>query len=133
MLGRPRAYKLGNGTLQLMMSIMNEEIKNKIISFAENSKKLVGLKLSVSESISRNKDNFDRHFTTFSNFSFVMTDVMIRTSGAKIMLMGTDFNYEIDTGALIKLTEESKDQYCFIEALSEKVFRRSVLSFTRPS
>lgn len=43
------------------------EVRNKIINFVENFSVNIGKVLYFKESICTHKDNFDRHFTTFSS------------------------------------------------------------------
>ncbi len=59
---------------------MNNEIQEHIILFAEKCKKMIGFNIKVNESISTNKDNFDRHFTTFSNeysYFFIVQNLIL--------------------------------------------------------
>lgn len=108
--------------------MLEKNIINQVIEFAEGSKKLIGKKLTLKEYISTNKDNFDRHFTTYSNFSFILINFGIRISGGKMMFGGEFFNYEISSYHLIEF-EEKEETYIFMEKLSENIYRRSELKF----
>ena len=99
------------------------------IDFVENGQSYRNKNLKVQQAISVNKDNFDRHFTCFSNFEFVLRNLMVRTSGAKMMLMGDHFNYEIDTNCIVKFEQVETHEYHLLEKLSENVFKRSILKF----
>ena len=107
----------------------NEELKNKLILFFDIIDKFIGKTIKIKQAISTNKDNFNRHFTTFVNFYFVLTHFLIRTSGAKMMFMGEVFKYEIDFDLIITFEEKENNEYLFIEKLSDNVYKRTVLNF----
>lgn len=109
---------------------MNQEIIDRIINFQINAQKYIGWNVEIKEYISTSQDNFDRHFTSFSSFSFELEDLRSRFSGNKMMISGKISHYEIHNDLLIKL-ENSKEEnvYIFLEKLSEKIYRKSILKF----
>lgn len=109
--------------------MQSEELKNQILSFAEISKSLIGKQIKIRQAISINKDNFDRHFTCFSNFKYVLTHFGISMSGQKMMFMGEEFNYEVDSRCIIELQENNNHEYVFLEKLSEEVYKRTIVTF----
>lgn len=109
--------------------MLSPEMINRIINFGETSERLIGKQIKIRQAISVNKDNFDRHFTCFTNFEFKLTHFGIRVSGQKMMFMGDKFNYEIDSRYLIEFQENNDDEYVFIEKLSEEVYKRTLLIF----
>ena len=110
------------------VNMQSEELKKRLQFFAENSTLWVGKTLDIHQFISTNADNFDRHFTTVTNFAYTLVHFGIRMSGAKMMFMGEVFSYEIDLGSITQFNE-SEQTYFFVEKLSETVYRKSVLSF----
>jgi len=109
--------------------MLSQEIINRIINFGESSERLIGKQIKIRQEISVNKDNFDRHFTCFTNFEFKLTHFGIRMSGQKMMFMGNEFNYEIDSRCLIEFQENNNDEYILIEKLSEEVYKKTFLNF----
>lgn len=110
------------------INMQSEELRKRLLFFAENSPLWVGQTLDIHQFISTNADNFDPHFTTSAKFQYTLTHFGIRMSGAKMMFMGEVFSYEIDLGSIIQFNE-SEQTYFFIEKLSRTVYRKSVLSF----
>ena len=108
--------------------MLTEEIKNKIIDFAEKRGNLIGKNISIRQSISVNKDNFDRHFTCFSHFEFELDYFGIRMSGQKMIFNGKEFGYEIDSRCLVEI-QKFDNEYVFLEKLSDNVYKRSILNF----
>jgi hypothetical protein len=102
--------------------------RKRLLNLIENSN-FIGKRILIRESISINKDNFDRHFTSFSNFEFVIKNTGIRLSGAKIYFMGTDSNYEVHFDLISEFLEIANNEYQLIEILSENVYRESNLKF----
>lgn len=103
-----------------------EQTKNTIKHFIETFNKNIGKTLYFKEAISTQKENFDRHFTSFSSTEFLLTNFTARISGARIMFDGEKLNYEISLDRVISL-EESECQFIFIEAYSEDVYRQTIL------
>ncbi len=108
---------------------LNEETKNKVISFIENFSRNIGKKLYFREAICTNKDNFDRHFTTFSSTEFILTNISARISGARLMFAGEKLAYEIGIDYIIQF-EERENEIEFLEAYSEKIYRQTILKIS---
>jgi len=102
--------------------------KKRILDFIENFK-FIDKTIKISEAISVNKDNFNRHFTSFSNFEFTVESVGVRFSGAKIYFSSQNLNYEIHFDLISEFTETEKNEYQIIEILSENVYRKTILVF----
>lgn len=83
-------------------------------------------RVSIVEEISFNDENFDRHFTTTSRFELLLISSTIRTSGAIMMLNGTDCCYELNTGNIYKINRED-NQIEIFERLAEKLVRKTKL------
>lgn len=105
---------------------MNAALKDKIIHFIENFQKHIGKTLLFKEAISVNKDNFDRHFTTFSSSEFILTNFAVRISGARIMFNGTKLSYEIGADFITQF-EDRGVEIEFLEIYSDKIYRRTIL------
>lgn len=110
------------------INMQSEELRKRLLFFAENSPQWVGQALDIHQFISTNADNFDPHFTTSAKFAYMLIHFGIRMSGAKMMFMGEVFSYEIDLGSITEFNK-SEQTYFFIEKLSGTVYRKSVLSF----
>ncbi len=80
----------------------------------------------IVEEISINDENFDRHFTTKSRFELLLISSRIRISGGIMMLDGTDYYYELNTGNIYKINRED-NQIEIFERLAEKVVRKTKL------
>jgi hypothetical protein len=102
--------------------------KRRLLDFMENFK-FLGRRIKINEAISRNKNNFDRHFTSFSNFEFIITNAGIRFSGAKIFFTDENSNYEIHFDGINEFSERGNNEYEVIEILSENVYRKTILRF----
>ena len=107
--------------------MMTEELKNKLITFYQECEKFYGFKIEISEAISTNSLNFDRHFTTFSNTEFILTRFNWRISGGRIMFESEKLNYEIASDRITKFTEFEQNEFEFIEMYSETVFRKTTI------
>ncbi len=108
--------------------MISEEIKDKTTTFAQKCEKWKGYTLKIHSALSSNKDNFNRHFTTFTSMEFVMTNFATRFSGSRMMFMGDKQTYEISI-ALIELNETNPLEFEFLEKYSETVYRKSTLTF----
>jgi hypothetical protein len=53
---------------------MTQEMKVKVIAFYQKCGSLKEKKIIITECISTNRDNFDRHFTTYSKLVFILID-----------------------------------------------------------
>jgi hypothetical protein len=103
-----------------------DKIKNKVIHFLETFSINIGKTLLFKESICTNKNNFDRHFTTYSSTEFKLTHFTARVSGARIMFDGEKLNYEVSIDRIINFEEDS-DEISFLESYSEDIYRRTII------
>ncbi len=95
-----------------------------LITYYNNYK---GENLRIKESISSNKRNFDRHFTTFNNFTLTLESVEWRFSGARIMFFGiNNTQYEISMDTIEEIVKDD-NKYIVYEKLSEQFTRKSEL------
>lgn len=78
------------------------------------------------ESISTDKDNFNRHFTTSSSTEFVLKYFGARLSGARLMFDGKELNYEISLDRIVRFHRQ-ENQITFLEKYSDEVYRRTIL------
>ncbi len=109
--------------------MLNEKLKNKILEFIESAEIFYGKNLKITESISTNEINFDRHFTTSNSLSFTVINIACRISGARIMLQGEEFYYEIAIDLLVDFMEKENQTFEFLEKYSENVYRKTILKF----
>ena len=104
-----------------------DETKNKVIQFLETFNNNIGKTLHFREALCTNKENFDRHFTTFSSTQFVLTYFGARISGARIMFDGEVLNYEISFDRIYSF-EENENGIILLEKYSEKIYRKTILN-----
>lgn len=109
----------------------SKELKDKLITFFENGEQFIGFIIKIHSALSVNFDNFNRHFTSYSNQEFVLKYVGVRFSGARAMFDGEKDTYEISVADIISFEEKSKNHYIFIEKLSDKVYKLTELKFER--
>lgn len=109
--------------------MMQQELKERLIAFFESCHSYKGKHIHVREYISTRKDNFDRHFTTFSELDFKVENFGVRISGGRAMFIGANQSYEIGADMLIVFEEIEKDVFELIERYSENVYRKSVIKF----
>jgi hypothetical protein len=107
----------------------DEKIKIELMTFVQNFQINIGKSLFFSEAICTERTNFDRHFTTFSSTEFKLSKIGVRFSGARLMFEGERIAYEIALDNII-LFEERENEVEFIEAYSEKIYRKTILKFT---
>lgn len=107
----------------------SQETQYRLIAFLETFSINIGRNIFFREAICTQKDNFDRHFTTFSSTEFILTNFAVRFSGARIMFHGEKLVYEICLDCVIDFNQYN-DELVFLEAYSEKIYRRTILKFT---
>ena len=110
---------------------MNQELKDELIGIYQKWNSFNNRHISINESISTNKDNFDRHFTSFSNLEFVMKEFGVRFSGNRAMFIGAKQSYEIGGDHIIKIENTGESEFEVFEKYNEKVYRRSVIKFSK--
>ncbi|MFK7757257.1 MAG: hypothetical protein AB8B53_10040 [Flavobacteriales bacterium] len=109
------------------MIYRNKDLQKKVFAFTEDFQINIGKEIKLRIALSANETNFDRHFSSFSRLEFILTSLQARISGARLMFSGEKQHFEIALDHLIKL--EKKDQQIeFIEAYSEKIYRRTIIS-----
>jgi hypothetical protein len=108
---------------------LNEETKDRVLKFLEEFPINIGKNLFFREAICTDKENFDRHLTSYSSTEFKLTNFATRFSGARIMFDGEKLNYEISLDYLIKI-ERHANEIIFLEAYSEKIYRRTIMAIS---
>jgi len=76
----------------------------------------------ITDRISNNKDNYNRHFTTTSRLKFKLKHFGVRTSGAIAMLDGENQSFEFRTDA-IKEIARIDNKIEIIVQITGNVFR----------
>lgn len=107
----------------------NEILIKKQIDFFENAQSLLGMKVHINGYLSRNKDNFDRHFTTFTTLEFEVKHIGVRISGGRASFDGDIQSYEIWVDSIVQLENPQPNEYHFLEKYSDTVYRLSILKF----
>lgn len=111
--------------------MMNQELKDKIIEIFQKWDSFKDSRISIKVAISTNRDNFDRHFTSFSKFEFVMKEFGVRLSGNRAMFWGEKQSYEIGGDHIIQISKTGERDFEVLEKYSEKVFRKSTIKFLK--
>ncbi len=76
---------------------MDAKLKEEIIATMEYLAQQVSKEIIVTDRISFNKENYDRHFTTTSNLRFKLKSFGVRISGAIAMMEGENLWFEFRT------------------------------------
>jgi hypothetical protein len=106
---------------------MNTQLQSAFLSFMEQCESLYGRQLCVSEAISTNSLNFNRHFTTQCEWTFTLLQCSWRLSGGRVLFAGAASHYEIGADQLVTFTEHSPTEFEFVEKYSATVFRKTRL------
>ena len=109
--------------------MMTQELKEKIIEFFQKWDSFKNSRISIKVATTTNRDNFDRHFTSFSKIEFVMKDFGVRFSGNRAMFKGEKQSYEIGGDYIVKISKIGERNFEVLEKYSEKVFRKSEIKF----
>ncbi len=109
---------------------MTKALIEEALLFFEHFATQKGKIIRISEYISTNKDNYNRHFTTFAEMTFELERFGVRFSGARALFHGQSQFYEISADRLIKLEDKGDNIFELTEKYSEKVYRKSILKFT---
>ena len=111
--------------------MITEELKEQIITsmiWLDNCK---GQEISIIDRISTVKENFDRHFTTTSNYLFVVEDFGVRTSGAIARIEGRNIVFQFRTYSVTSI-EQKENQVQFDLNIKETIFRRIEIKKIKP-
>ena len=112
---------------------MEAQMRIDFILFTEQCATLLGREIHVREALSNNGCNFDRHFTSFSEFVLTLASVNWRISGGRLMLTGTEkISYEIGADQLISFLRLGAAEYELTEKCGPSVFRKTTLEVLSP-
>lgn len=106
---------------------MNASLQAAFVAFVEACTSLHGQRIHLREAISTNTLNFDRHFTTYSELVFLLTNSYVRLSGGRLILAGYTHSYEIGGDQLAALAAHGPGHFEILERYSDTVFRRTIL------
>src|SRR5688572_11542622 len=109
--------------------MMTDELRNRLTAFTERVEMFYGRRAIISESISTNKTNFDRHFSTFGHYQINLERVSWRISGGRMIFSQTDLYYEVSIDNLVEFQENEGDSFEFLEKYSDSVYRKTLLEF----
>ncbi|MBQ4822115.1 hypothetical protein [Aquimarina sp. MMG016] len=108
---------------------MNKELKEQLLLFYQKCDSFKGKTVYIKEYISTHKDNFDRHFTTFSELKFKLNNFGVRLSGGRVFFMADEQMYEIGGDIIIAIKSKENNEFELMEKYSETVYRKSILKF----
>lgn len=108
---------------------MEQENKQKTLSFFEEIQKYYESKVEITEGLCTSKGDFSAENTTWNLFEFHLVRSAYRNNGARFMMEGDGVYYELDAHAIISLNQPGRNKFEFIEQLSENVFRITKLRF----
>ena len=107
---------------------MEASMRDDFILFTEQCANILGRKIHVQEALSNNGLDFNRHFTSFSEFVITLANVNWRISGGRLMLTGTEkTSYEIGIDQLVSFHRLGATDYEFTEKCGPSVFRKTTL------
>lgn len=106
---------------------MDTHLKSEFLSFMEQCEAMHGRELRISEAISTNSLNFDRHFTTRCEIAFALLHSSWRFSGGRVLFAGATSSYEISAYQLVAFTRHSLAEFEFIEKYSATVFCKTTM------
>ena len=109
--------------------MITDDVKARLTTFADKIEMFYGRYVTISESISTNKANFDRHSSTFGNYELKLEKVTWRMCGGRITFSQADLYYEISIDNLVNFLEKERNCFEFLEQNSEAVFRMTTLKF----
>lgn len=109
---------------------MNTEAnKTKILEFFEEIQKYYESKVEITEGLCTSSGDFTAENTTWNLFEFNLVRSAYRNNGARFMMEGNGFYYEIDAQSILSLNQPGRHKFEFVEQLSENVFRITKLRF----
>lgn len=110
--------------------IMKISVKEwqKLIDLANSFK---GKQVTVSESISRsrNKDKHNRHFSTYTKFSFTVENILVTFSGSQLLFTNTDAQYGISLDGVATF-QSNENELEIIEHFEQETERQTKISAT---
>lgn len=104
---------------------MTTQLQVDFLSFIEQCELLYGRQLCLSEAISTNGLNFNRHFTTYCESTFTLLQCSWRLSGGRVLFAGATSHYELGAAQLVAFTTHSPTEFEFVEKYSPTVFRKT--------
>lgn len=108
--------------------MMDKRLILEIEKFMIDNQDRINHEIKIHSEISTNKNNFDRHFTTYVTMKFKLHDLRWRFSGARMFFDGSESLYEISIDRTIEFNKIDR-QYVFLEKYSEEIYRRSTIEF----
>ncbi len=103
--------------------------KEEQLSYYEKWESYKGKQLKISAYLSTNRENFDRHFTSFLKMGFKLNIFLVRFSGHRVCFMGDEHTFEIGGDHIIQITDNMSHEYEVIEKYNDTVFRKTILQF----
>ena len=88
---------------------MTEEFKTKLVSNLQWLGDQIGNEVKITDRLSCNKGNYDRHFTSTSRFKFVIKDFGVAFSGAIGRIEGENVHFQFKTD-FIKRIERKENE-----------------------
>ncbi len=110
---------------------MTETLKQEIIKSLTLLDSWKGKQITIIDRISTIKDNFDRHFTTTSEFILELENFGVRTSGAIARIEGSEIVFQFRTGN-IKTISQRENKIVFDIKIKESIFRKIEIEIKNP-
>lgn len=108
---------------------MTDDTKTRLAVFYQTIEMFYGRRMTISECISLNGTNFDRHFSTLGHYEFKLEKVSWRMSGGRMAFSQSDCYYEISIDNLVSFSAREEHCFEFLEKYSESVFRMTTIKF----
>ena len=88
---------------------MTEEFKSKLIANLQWLGDQIGKEVIIIDKITCNKGNYDRHFTSTSQFNFIIEHFGVAFSGAIGRIEGDNVHFQFKTDYIVAI-ERKKDE-----------------------
>lgn len=85
---------------------MTEEFKSKLIANLQWLGDQIGKEVKIIDMITCNKGNYDRHFTSTSQFNFVIEYFGVATSGAIGRIEGENVHFQFKTDYIVRIDKK---------------------------
>ncbi len=108
---------------------MDPSLLEQLLAFYQTCDAFQGKLLQVQSYLSTHRDNYDRHFTSYTQLEFKLTYFGIRFSGNRACFYGDTQSYEIASDLIQSFQAKSDTEYEIVEIYSEKVYRCTKLKF----
>ena len=88
---------------------MTEEFKSKLVANLQWLGDQIGNEVKIVDKITCNKGNYDRHFTSTSQFNFVIEHFGVAFSGAIGRIEGKNVHFQFKTDYIVRIDKKENE------------------------